>query len=76
MMRSLVVFCMVSVLHFVLSVAGTVVALPAAPLALLPPRRDFGYPEIAAVSVLFGLAGVAIAYAVARARRASRRPEA
>ena len=100
MMRSLVVFCVVSVLHFVLSVAGVVLGLPAAfaaqqgfwtapvkitlvwtagvllaPLALLPPPGDFGYPEIAAVSVLFGLAAVAIAYAVARARRASRRPE-
>jgi hypothetical protein len=30
MMRSLMVFCAVSVLHFVLSVAGVVLALPAA----------------------------------------------
>ena len=100
-MRSLVVFCVVSVLHFVLSVAGVVLALPAAfayqhgfwaapvkitlawtagvllaPIPLFSPRGDFGYPEIAAVSVLFGLAAVAIANAVARARRASRRPEA
>jgi len=98
-MRLLAVFCAVSVLHFVLSVAGVVLALPAAfasqhgfwaapvkitlawvagvllaPLALLPPPRDIGYPEIAAVSVLFGLAAVAITYAVGRARRAGRRP--
>ena len=100
-MRSLVVFCVVSVLHFVLSVAGVVLALPAAfayqhgfwaapvkitlawtagvllaPIPLFSPRGDFGYPEIAAVSVLFGLAAVAIGNAVARARRANRRPEA
>ena len=97
-MRLLAVFCAVSVLHFVLSVAGVVLALPAAfaaqhgfwaapvkitlawtaavllaPLALVSPG-DFGYPEIAAVSVLFGLAAVAITYAVGRARRAGRRP--
>ena len=102
MMRSLVVFCVVSVLHFVLSVAGVVLALPAAfayqhgfwaapvkitlvwiagvlltPIGLFSsPREVFGYLEIAAVSVLFGLAAVAIVHVVARARRANRRPEA
>ena len=97
-MRLLAVFCAVSVLHFVLSVAGVVLALPAAfasqhgfwaapikitlawtaavllaPLALVSPG-DYGYLEIAAVSVLFGLAAAAITYAVGRARRAGRRP--
>ena len=98
MVRLLIVFCAVSVLHFVLSVAGVVLALPAAfayqhgfwaapvkitlawiagvllaPIPLFSPRRDFGYPEIAAVSVLFGLAAVAITCVVGRARRASSR---
>jgi hypothetical protein len=97
-MRLLVVFLAVGALHFVLSVAGVVLALPAAfdaqhgfwaapvkitlvwtagvllaPLALVSPR-DFGYLEIGTVSVLFGLAAVAITYAVGRARRAGRRP--
>jgi hypothetical protein len=97
-MRLLAVFCAVTVLHFVLSVAGVVLALPAAfayqhgfwaapvkitlawtagvllaPLTLLPSPRDIGYPEIAAVSVLFGVAAAAITYAVGRARRADRR---
>lgn len=93
-MRSLLVFCAVSVLHFVLSVAGVVLALPAAfaaqhgfwaapvkitlawiagvllaPILLVSRRGDFGYLEIAAVSVLFGLAAAVITYAVGRARR-------
>lgn len=102
MVRLLIVFCAVSVLHFVLCVAGVVLALPAAfawqhgfwaaPVKITPvsiggvllapvdlfssSHGEFGYLEIAAVSVLFGLAGVAIAYAVSRARRAGRRPEA
>lgn len=79
-MKRATVFGIVALLHFVLSVAGTVLALPAAfdekpvqvilawtaavllsPLALLSPG-DFGYLEIAAVSVLFGLAAAAIAH--------------
>jgi len=96
--RLLLVFCAVSALHFALSVAGVVLALPAAfaaqhgfwaapvkitvawvagvllaPLALVSPG-DYGYLEIAAVSVLFGLAAAAITHAVGRARRAGRRP--
>jgi len=90
-MRLLAVFCAVSALHFVLSVAGVVLALPAAfdaapakvmlawtaavllsPLTLVSPG-DYGYLEIAAVSVLFGLAAAAVTYAVGRARRAGRR---
>ena len=92
------VFGTVAVLHFVLSVAGTVLALPAAfdgqagfwnapveitlvwiaavllfPYELFAPA-DVGYREIAALSVLFGLAAVLVTYAVGRARRAGRRP--
>jgi hypothetical protein len=91
--RSPVLFCVVAAVHFVLSVAGTVLALPAAfalqqgfwtapvkialawtagillsPLMLVPVRGDFGYLEIGAVSVLFGLAAVALAHIVRRLR--------
>jgi hypothetical protein len=88
-MRALILFSIVATLHFVLSVAGILVALPAAfasqsgfwaapgkillawtaavllaPLdwarPLLPQGVDFGYVEIAAVSVLFGLAAVCV----------------
>ena len=97
-MKSVALFCAVSILHFTLSVAGVVLALPAAfdaqagfwaapvkislawiaavllaPLALVG-AKDFGFLEIAAVSVLFGLAAVAITYAAGRARRAGRHP--
>ena len=89
-MRTLALFCVVAVLHFVLSVVGILAVLPAAfdtqagfwaapgkailawtaaallaPLGwarpLLPERAGFGYIEIAAVSVLFGLAAVGLA---------------
>lgn len=88
-MRTLALFSIVAILHFVLSVAGILMALPAAfetqagfwaapgkallawtaavllaPLAwaqpLLPQRAGFSYAEIAAVSVLFGAAAVAL----------------
>ena len=97
MARPLAVFCAVSILHFVLSVAGVLLALPAAfawqegfwtapvkitlawtasvllaPLALVSPG-DFGYLEIGALSVLFGVVAAALTYAVGRARRAARR---
>ena len=91
-MKPAAVFGIVALLHFVLSVAGTVLALRAAfdakpveviltwtaavllsPLSLLS-RGDFGYLEIVAVSVLFGLAAVLVTYAAGRARRAGRRP--
>jgi hypothetical protein len=94
--RSPVLFGVVAAVHFALSVAGTVLALPAAfalqqgfwtapvkitlawtagvllsPLMLVPSlRTDFGYLEIGAVSVLFGLAAVGLAYAVRRIRTA------
>jgi hypothetical protein len=89
-MRTLALFSLVAVLHFVLSVIGILAVLPAAfdtqagfwaapgkailawmsavllaPLdwarPLLPERAGFGYGEIAAVSVLFGLAAIALA---------------
>jgi hypothetical protein len=90
--RRLVLFCTVAAFHFVLSVTGSVLALPAAfaaqtgfwtapvkitlawtagvllwPLTLVPSihaRGNFGYAEIGAVSVLFGLAAVALVHAV------------
>lgn len=88
--RTLAVFTVVAVLHFVLSVVGILAVLPAAfetqsgfwaapgkallawtsavllaPLdwarPLLPGRgAEFGYLEIAAVSVLFGVAAVGL----------------
>lgn len=89
-MRTLALFSLVAVLHFVLSVVGILAVLPAAfdtqagfraapgkailawtsaillaPLdwvrPLLPERADFGYIEIAGVSVLFGAAAVGLA---------------
>jgi len=89
-MRSLALFLVVSVLHFLLSVVGIVAVLPAAfdtlggiwaapvkavlawtsmvllaPLdwvrPFLPEGAEFGYLEIAMVSVLFGTAAVGIA---------------
>src|SRR5512134_970087 len=97
-MRTLALFSVVALLHFVLSVVGILAVLPAAfdtqagfwaapgkailawtaavllaPLdwarPLLPERADFGYLEIAAVSILFGLAAVGLA-ALWRALRA------
>jgi hypothetical protein len=85
-MRMLALFAGIAVLHFGLSVAGIVFALPVAfdmqpggadaapwklvlvgtselllaPLAVAPHGSDFGYAEIASVSVLFGLAAVAV----------------
>lgn len=88
-MRTLAVFLLVTILHFVVSVAGIVVALPAAfetqagfwaapgeavlawtsgvllaPLAwvqpLLPKHASFGFGEIFAVSILFGIAAVGL----------------
>jgi hypothetical protein len=90
-MRTLALFSVVAVLHFVLSVAGVLAVLPAAfetqagfwaapgkailawtsslllaPLdwvrPLLPGRADFGYGEIAVVSVLFGATAVGLAH--------------
>jgi hypothetical protein len=89
-MRSLGLFSVIAVLHFVLSVAGILAALPAgfdaqagfwaapgkailvwtstallAPLdwirLLLPVRSNFGYSEIAVISVLYGAAAVGVA---------------
>ena len=89
-MRTLILFSVVAMLHFVLSVVGIVAVLPAAfdtqagfwaapgkamlawtsaallaPLdwarPFLPDRAGFGYIEIAAVSVLFGIAAVGLA---------------
>jgi hypothetical protein len=99
-MRAFAVFAIVALLHFMLSVAGILVALPAAfdaqagfwaapgkallawtaavllaPLdwlgPLLPQGAGFGYAEVAAVSVLFGAAAVALDRAW-RAVKASR----
>jgi hypothetical protein len=86
-MRSFAIFCIVAGLHFALSVAGFMVALPAAfayqegfwkapgqitlawiggvllaPMGwVLPGNYQWGFTEIAATSVVFGLAAVGIA---------------
>jgi len=104
-MRELALFLLVAVLHFVLSVAGILVTLPAAfetqggfwaapgkaslvwtsaillaPLEwakpFLPNRGGFGYLEIGAVSVLFGVAALGIArlWRVLRSRKGNGNP--
>jgi hypothetical protein len=76
-LKPALLFGLVGVLHFVLSVAGIVVALPAA----FDAQAGFWNAPVkitlawtAAVSALFGIAAVLVTYAAGRGRRAGRRP--
>ena len=91
-MRALAIFASVAILHFALSVAGVIFALPAAfdGFAVSPGKtvlawiagvllaplpwlgRDFGYTEIAVLSVLYGFAAVSAVRLVATWRAARR----
>ena len=90
--RQLALFLVVAILHFVLSVAGIIFALPAAfdgfavspgktllawtAAVLLAPLpwlgKDYGYTEIAVLSVLYGVGAVSAVRLVSTLRAARR----